>query len=161
LHILLDTNLWRYVMDADAVPQLRNAARKSPHQIVIAPGVVYQALRTGDRVLREKMIRSMASPDWVRLMPEAYSEAMALRGEVIRVRPQWRRSRADLVMFQRLEAPGSFLPCITNQETHRIRQRQRNRHARHRLVHFSVSGANRAGQIFAAFRRACFRPVRM
>lgn len=102
MKILLDTNVWRYLVDADAVPLLRQAARKSHHRIAMAPGVFYEALRTGDRQLREKLVGAMASPEWLRLMPDAYTEAMELRNEVFRVRPAWKRSPPDLGLHRRL-----------------------------------------------------------
>lgn len=102
MDILLDTNIWRYIVDVGSVSRLRKAAGKSSHRIAIAPGVVYEALRTEDRALRAKMVASMASPAWHRLMPEAYSEAMELRDEIVQLRPKWLRQPAELMLLNRL-----------------------------------------------------------
>lgn len=44
--ILLDSNVWRYIVDANATAKVLQAALKSSHRIAIAPAVVYEALRT-------------------------------------------------------------------------------------------------------------------
>jgi len=103
MKILLDTNVWRYIVDAGALLRLQQAARKSRHKVVVAPAVVYEALRTGDRAVRTALVRALALPDWTRLMPEAYSEAMEVRDEVFRVRPQWQRAPADTTQQRRLQ----------------------------------------------------------
>ncbi|BEP62334.1 hypothetical protein GmRootV213_28880 [Variovorax sp. V213] len=103
MKILLDTNVWRYIVDTGALPRLQQAARKSRHKVVVAPAVVYEALRTGDRSVRTALVRALALPDWTRLMPEAYSEAMEVRDEVFRVRPQWQRAPADTTLQRRLQ----------------------------------------------------------
>src|SRR6185369_3985699 len=103
MKILLDTNVWRYIVDAGALLRLQQAAGKSRHKVVVAPAVVYEALRTGDRAVRTALVRALALPDWTRLMPEAYSEAMEVRDEVFRVRPQWQRAPADTTQQRRLQ----------------------------------------------------------
>lgn len=102
MHILLDTNIWRYIVDHDALGLIQQVARKSRHKIVVAPAVVYEALRTGDPRLRASMVSAMTQSCWKRLMPEAFSEAEEIKGEVERLRPEWLRMSKNMVMYRRL-----------------------------------------------------------
>jgi hypothetical protein len=40
VRILLDSNIWRYIVDADALPDVIRASQKSPHVIAVAPALV-------------------------------------------------------------------------------------------------------------------------
>ena len=102
MHILLDTNIWRYIVDHDALGTIQQAVRRSRHKIVIAPAVVYEALRTGNPRLRASMVAAMTLPCWKRLMPEAFSEAEEIKAEVKRLQPDWLRRPQYLVMYRRL-----------------------------------------------------------
>ncbi|MFM0217797.1 type II toxin-antitoxin system VapC family toxin [Paraburkholderia caledonica] len=103
MRILLDTNIWRYVVDHDALGAVQQAARKSRHEIVIAPAVVYEALRTGRSRLRDSLVSAMTLPCWKRLMPEAFSEAEEIKTEVKRLQSDWLRLREDLTWYRRLQ----------------------------------------------------------
>jgi hypothetical protein len=102
MRILLDTNIWRYVIDHDALGVIQQAARKSRHEIVIAPAVVYEALNTGNPVLRSTLISAMTLPCWKRLMPEAFSESEEIKAEIMRLRPEWSRVQQDQTLYRRL-----------------------------------------------------------
>ena len=102
MHILLDTNIWRYIVDHDALGVIQQAARKSGHKIVVAPAVIYEALRTGNPGLRARMVSAMTLPCWKRLMPDAFSEAEEIKAEIIRLQPEWLRVSKDLAMYRRL-----------------------------------------------------------
>jgi len=102
--ILLDSNVWRYVIDNSASGRLLNLTRQNRFELMVAPAVVYEALRLNDEILRSKLIRLMTNRAFSRLMPEAYSEAMELLREIKRLRPQWLRKEPDLSFFFRLEA---------------------------------------------------------
>ncbi|MFM0348226.1 hypothetical protein [Paraburkholderia sp. RL17-347-BIC-D] len=103
MRILLDTNIWRYVVDHDALGAVRQAARKSRHEIVVAPAVVYEALRTGRSSLRDSLVSATTLPCWKRLMPEAFSEAQEIKAEVRRLHSDWLRWREDLTRYRRLQ----------------------------------------------------------
>jgi hypothetical protein len=75
--VLLDSNVWRYVADDDAGRELQRVAHAANVTIQIVPSVVYEALRTEDSVLRQKLIALMTDSHWLRLMPEAYHESLA------------------------------------------------------------------------------------
>jgi hypothetical protein len=100
--IILDSNVWRYVVDAGGVPALKKAARKSRHCIAVPPAVLYEAAHTQDKVLRDALLAAIAAPAWKRLMPEAYSEAEEVKGEIRRLRNEWLRPRPNLERFKRI-----------------------------------------------------------
>lgn len=78
-------------------------ARTGRFDVLIAPAVVYEALRLRDATLRTSLIRLMTNPSFRRVMPEAYSESMEFLREVKRGRPDWLRAEPDLKFFHRLE----------------------------------------------------------
>lgn len=100
--ILFDSNVWRYLLDCGAVPELRSAARASRHTIVMSPAVYYEAARTGEVGVRNRLLDLMLLPDWKRLMPEAYQETAEIRAEVERTRPEWLRVPTEVASFKKL-----------------------------------------------------------
>jgi hypothetical protein len=100
---LLDTNIWRYVVDARLQGALLSVARSGSYDLQIAPGVVYETLRLKDVALRARLIHLMVNSRFQRLMPEAYSESMEILREIERVRPDWLRDESDLQFFNRLK----------------------------------------------------------
>lgn len=100
--ILLDSNIWRYFVDAGAIPALGNAARKSRHTVVIAPATLYEAAYTSETSVRNALLAAMTKPWWKRLMPEAYSEAEEFKTEARRLRSDWLRAHPDLALFKRV-----------------------------------------------------------
>lgn len=102
MRILLDTNVWRYIVDAGATLEVRKASQRKNKQIVVAPSTVYETLRMPNSDLRKKIISFMSDKAWIRLMPEAYSECEELKSEIRRLRPEWLRHRPDLAMYKRL-----------------------------------------------------------
>jgi hypothetical protein len=111
--ILLDSNVWRYVLDANASVKLQLAAAKSRHRIAIAPAVLYEALRMKAPALRARLSEVMTRPAWQRLMPEAYSESLELKDEIGRLHPEWLREKADVTLYKQIrsdwrKASGGF-----------------------------------------------------
>jgi hypothetical protein len=102
MRILLDTNVWRYIVDAGAMQEVRKVSQKNGKRILVAPSTVYETLRMSDSDLRNKVISFMSDKAWIRLMPEAFSECEELKNEIRRIRPEWLRRRPDLVMYKRL-----------------------------------------------------------
>jgi hypothetical protein len=100
--ILLDSNVWRYFIDAGALPALLDATRRSRHVVMMAPAVLYEAAKTGNPAVRSQLLSAMTLPVWKRMMPEAYSEAEEIRSEVRRVRPLWLRPHPDMAWFKRV-----------------------------------------------------------
>jgi hypothetical protein len=100
---LLDTNIWRYVVDNGSQGSLLRLARGGSHAVQIAPGVLYEVLRLKDVLLRAALVRLMTDTRVHRLMPEAYSESMEILREIERIRPDWLRADPDLRFFGRLK----------------------------------------------------------
>lgn len=128
MKILLDTNVWRYIVDHNALGAVRQAVGRSRHDIVVAPSVVYEALRTSDRELRKAIVAAMTLSCWKRLMPDAYWESHEIRFEIGRLHPEWLNSSGDLA-YQRMlrhdwsRSRGGFWDRArndTHQESRRI-----------------------------------------
>lgn len=99
--VLLDSNLWRYILDAGSHGSLLRVARHGNVTIQIAPAVMYEALRLRDVSLRRRLVELMANRAFERLMPEAYSEPMEILNEIRRLRPGWLKINPNLELFRR------------------------------------------------------------
>lgn len=108
--VLLDTNVWSYIVESDGVETLRRVARGKRVQIVACPAVVYELLRVPDPTVRRRRAKALAREDWSRLMPEAFSEAADVRAELQRLRPRWLRKQPGLKLFHKNRADwqGAF-----------------------------------------------------
>jgi hypothetical protein len=100
--ILIDTNVWRYIVDRNGLETLNRAARDGHGLVLACPAVLYEMLRLQDAPLRHKLIKAICRSRWVRLMPEAFEESADLQGEIARLRPHWMRDRPDLGAFRAL-----------------------------------------------------------
>lgn len=101
LTVVPDTNIWSYIVEADAVEIIRKAARENNVRIVACPAVVYECLRGSDRQRRRRLAKVLARTCWARPMPEAFLEAEEVRAEVERLRPQWILPNPDLTLWAR------------------------------------------------------------
>lgn len=102
--VLLDSNVWRAIVDEEGVEMLRRSARSAGVQIVAAPAVTYEALRTGDRDLRWKLVKALTRGEWVHPMTEAFQEAEEVRKAIHHYHPEWMRVAPDLNQWYRLRA---------------------------------------------------------
>ncbi len=100
--MLLDTNIWSYVVGNGAQGDLIRAARNGIYAVQIAPAVLYETLRLKDAPVRAARVCLMTNRCFHRLMPEAYSESMEIVEEIRRLRPDWLRKAPDLRFFERL-----------------------------------------------------------
>jgi hypothetical protein len=100
---LLDTNVWRYVVDNASQGSLLRLAREGSYDVQIAPAVLYETLRLGDAKLRASLVRLITNSSFHRLMPEAYSESMEILVEIKHIRPDWLRDSPDMQFFNRLK----------------------------------------------------------
>lgn len=96
-----DTNLWRYIVDADATESVRLAAKRASVKVVACPAVVYECLRVGDARLRRRLADALTRNDWARPMPEVFVEAEAVRSEIARLHPEWLNPRPQLENYWR------------------------------------------------------------
>ncbi len=117
--VLLDTNVWNYIVDAGQVEVLRKAARASGVLIVACPAVVYECLRIPDAAKRKQLAKALTREDWVRLMPEAFSETEDVRRELQRLRPSWCLPTPDLRLWRsnREDWRGGFWRRVRQQPT--------------------------------------------
>lgn len=103
MQILLDSNIWRYLVDADAIRLLREATQRAKRSsIVIAPAVLYEAALNEDAKVRGQLLSAMTQRCWKRLMPEAFDEAEELKREIRHLKPLWLRAKPDLNRFRRI-----------------------------------------------------------
>lgn len=92
--MMLDNNIWTYLVDANSIDDLRLEAWAQRVDIVMPPAIVIEALQARplnevDSDAKHRRIAAMTSAAWIRLMPEAYKEAIEVRDEVARLRPEW------------------------------------------------------------------------
>lgn len=102
--VLLDSNVWRYFVEADAVNELRARSKAASIDIAACPAVANELLATGDPQLRRLMITAITRGTWVRLMPDAYSMAEEVRQEIARCRPGWLAEHHDLTEWHALRS---------------------------------------------------------
>ncbi|WP_235169471.1 hypothetical protein [Rhodococcus erythropolis] len=93
--ILLDTNLWSYLGDDGGGSDLYKAVHDRGCQIVLAPSVLLEVLRSPHEASRQRIVEAMMDSNGNRLA----SEAELCAGEFVRVvkrsRPEWIRPMAD------------------------------------------------------------------
>ncbi len=100
--ILLDTNVWSYIADQEAVSAVAQAARARSVEIVVTPSLVDELRRISDTTLRRKALQTITHPAWTRLMPEIYDECLELKAEIKRLRPEWVIASPKLTEVNRL-----------------------------------------------------------
>lgn len=100
--ILVDTNVWRYLIDLDGLETVYRAAKGADGLILACPAVLYEMLRLEDAPLRHRLIKAICRSRWFRMMPEAFEESAELRAEIARLRPSWLLSNPDRPAFNRL-----------------------------------------------------------
>jgi hypothetical protein len=105
--VLIDTNIWRYVVNRGAQASLLRATREGPFEVQIAPSVLFETLRLKDVSTRDTLVHLMTNLKFNRLMPEAYSESMEILREIERLHPNWLRAQPDLQFFDRLRKDWS------------------------------------------------------
>jgi hypothetical protein len=102
IRVLLDSNIWRYFVDAGAVGRLVSAVQRSGRKLCVAPACLYEATDCGTPDLRKAILSAMTLPSWHRLMPEAFCEAEEIKSEIERCRPEWLRAKPNLKEWQAL-----------------------------------------------------------
>lgn len=113
MRILLDTNVWRYLVDSGLHNYLFKTIHRSPIKIVVAPTIVIETLRMGDSALRKSIVEAQTRQCWTRIMPDAYLECEELKQEIFRCRPHWSLPEKNLNRFNTLRydwirAKGGF-----------------------------------------------------
>jgi hypothetical protein len=101
--VMLDTNVWRYLIDADSVMALSRACIASGVQIVVAPALVDEVRAFKDDMLRKRILKAISWQRWSRLMPDIYLECLEVLSEIRRCRPEWCIHAPKLTEFNRLK----------------------------------------------------------
>jgi hypothetical protein len=87
--VLLDSNIWRYLADADAIKDLELIVSESEVELVVVPALIFEVNGLKDHTLRKKILRMLANPRWTRIMPEAFLEAEEIKNIVQKFRAEW------------------------------------------------------------------------
>ena len=98
--VLLDTNVWRYIVDLGALEAVYRVAKDAPGVVLACPAVLYEILRLQDVRLRHVLVKAICRSRWVRMMPEAFEASEEFKREIARLRPQWLLSEADRSYFR-------------------------------------------------------------
>ncbi|MCV2366585.1 hypothetical protein LNV07_00515 [Paucibacter oligotrophus] len=98
----MDTNIWSYLADHDAVDELYRLALTRGVEISVSPTIVEELRRTTDLHRRRAAVEAVTRPCWNRLMPETFSECLEIKLEIRRLRPEWVIDRPNLLEFNRL-----------------------------------------------------------
>lgn len=100
--VLLDTNIWSYLADANEGDALLTTARRSSLEIVIAPAIADEARAISDDKARKRVLKLIGRPEWQRLMPEAYLECLELVDVIHQLRPHWIINEPNLKEYNHL-----------------------------------------------------------
>lgn len=102
MRLLLDTNIWRYLVDNNYQDDLYTVARKQGVTIVIVPGVVIETLRMSNSALRKKIVEVQTRSCWERLMPDAYLQCEDVKREMIQLHPEWALKNKNTTLYKNL-----------------------------------------------------------
>lgn len=101
--VLLDTNVWSYIVDGRRQREIMRVASDGFWQLQIAPSIVLETLRFKDATRMCAIVELQTQPHFQRLMPEAFSEAQEVLAAIRRLRPDWLREAPDLHFIARLQ----------------------------------------------------------
>lgn len=102
MKILLDTNVWRYLVDSGQQDSLYGHAKRFDVEVAISPNILIETMRLGNLELRRKIIELQTRDCWLRLMPDAYLECVEMKEEMLRCRPHWALIKKDTARFRKL-----------------------------------------------------------
>lgn len=113
MKMLLDSNVWRYIVNENAQGDLERTSRECGVEVVVVPALIFEARDFKDDTLRKSLLRVLTNPGWTRLMPDAFLEAEEIKSVVRRFRPEWLVSQPDLTEVNALKwdwerADGGF-----------------------------------------------------
>lgn len=87
--LLLDTNLWSYVGDAGAGPDLYARLGARGILVVLTPGMLTELARNPNVELSSKHVEAMLSGHRIQLASEAELLCSEIASEIARLRPDW------------------------------------------------------------------------
>jgi hypothetical protein len=89
MRLMLDTNLWSYLGDAQSGPGFYRAAKDANASVVLPPSVLLEVARTPRPDVRHRIVQAMVSGPRQQLGSEAEVESMEVVSEVKRTHPDW------------------------------------------------------------------------
>lgn len=98
---LLDTNIWRYFIDAQQEQKLVDLASSGKALIQICPATVNETLQLRDLRLMTKIVRLQTKPCFDRLRPEVLVNSIDLINEIYRLHPDWLLRVPDQKSFKK------------------------------------------------------------
>ena len=103
--LLPDSNIWVYLIDADAIELLRKEAKRLGVVVAACPAIAFEFLRAPlNPIAKEQRIRALTRGVWMRLMPEAFNEAEEARRAIARLHPEWLNPSPDRNRWFKLRA---------------------------------------------------------
>lgn len=119
MRVLLDTNVWRYLVDAGLENNLFQVFRRSQLSITIAPAIIVETLRMSDITTRRKIIELQTRDSWTRLMSDAFLQCEDVKREMIRTHPEWELQSKNINLFRKLRydwirTKGGFWEKVRN-----------------------------------------------
>lgn len=119
MRVLLDTNVWRYVVDAGFENRLFQVTRRSNLSITIAPAIIVETLRMSDVQTRRRIIELQTRDCWNRLMPDAFLQCEDVKHEMMRTHPEWALKSKNINLFRKLRydwvrSKGGFWERVRN-----------------------------------------------
>lgn len=102
MQVLLDSNVWRYLVDSGSQDRLYRIARQSSVKVMVCPSVVIETLRLSDSALRKKIIEIQTRDCWHRLMPDAYLQCEDVKREIRRTHSEWESDSKNVSLYRKL-----------------------------------------------------------
>ena len=104
MRLILDTNVWAYLADADEGDALADLEDRLGFRNVVPPSILLETLRTSNKEVRERIVQVMTARGNVRIHPSTEAREMAdeLVAELRRLRPEWVRTFPETSQIKRL-----------------------------------------------------------
>ena len=102
MKVLLDTNVWRYLLDSGKQDFLYKLSRQFGITIAISPAIVIETLRLSNPSLRKKIINLQTRNCWERLLPDAYLQSEDVKRQMIKFHPEWQLLKPNFSLYKKL-----------------------------------------------------------
>ena len=102
MKLILDTNIWRYLVESKNKDDLYKCTRDTNCEILVPPVTVVETLRMGDKKLRKKITELQTRDCWKRLMPDSFLQSQDLVAELLRLHPEWAKQSPNISNKRRL-----------------------------------------------------------
>jgi hypothetical protein len=141
MKLLLDTNVWSYIADAQALQKLLGARRRNM-EFLVAPASVAEARGLSDAKLRKRLLAVMTHSAWKRLMAETYLESEEIKQALQAARPDWAidGDQKDFKRFRHyfLRSKGGFWDGARDDATLPVTDESLREHAENALARQEV-----------------------